>query len=102
MDSDINYAYNHMNGGGGLDSSASLKYVPIWLLNLGIIYIITTAYYFIMKNMNKDPIKAVLDPFPKLMEHYEKERQYDARNIVIGCVIGSVIIYLFKPFGRLF
>ena len=54
-----------MNYSENIDSSGSIKCnLPIWLLNIGLIYAITTAYYFFMNNTTFDTVeleKAALD-----------------------------------------
>lgn len=78
----------------------NLNSLPIWLLNLGIIYMIATGYYFIMGNINEDPIHKILEPFPKLLEHYEKEKGFGSRNIIVGSLLGITLIYFIRPFGK--
>jgi len=76
--------------------------IPVWLLNLGFIYIVTTIFYFIMNHMNEDPVIEILDPFPKLKEHYKDKVQYTSRNLLLGLCIGVGLMAFFKPFGKFF
>ena len=76
--------------------------IPIWLLNVGFLYIVTTLFYFIMNKINDDPVIEILEPFPKLKEHYKDKVQYTSRNLFLGLCIGVGIIYFFKPFGTFF
>lgn len=76
--------------------------IPVWLLNLGFIYIISTLFYFIMNRINKDPIVDILEPFPKLKEHYNKNIKYTSRNLLLGLCIGIGIMIFLKPFGKFF
>ena len=76
--------------------------LPIWLLNLGLIYAIMTIYYFVMNNINTDPVLEILEPFPKLLEHYKTQSNFQSKNLFIGICIGIGFIYFIKPFGRLF
>ena len=92
--------------GGGSLSSSSFGYVkcnlPIWLLNIGIIYVITTVCYFFMNYMKEDPVLEILEPFPKLLEHYRKTKKYSTRNLLLGVFIGCSTVFFLKPFGGLF
>jgi hypothetical protein len=76
--------------------------LPIWLLNIAFIYVVTTLYYFITKNINEDPIKKILEPFPKLQEYYEKEKKYTSKNFIFGLGLSLCIIIFIKPFGKFF
>ena len=52
----------------------SINYnIPVWLLNLGLLYIVATLFYFIMNKINDDPVIEILEPFPKLQEHYKNK-----------------------------
>jgi len=76
--------------------------IPIWILNLGFIYIVTTVFYFIMKHITDDPVLDILEPFPKLKEHYNSTVHYTSRNMMLGVCIGVGIVAFFKPFGKFF
>ena len=76
--------------------------LPIWLLNIGLIYLITTLYYFIINNMNNDPVLEILEPFPKLLEHYKEKVNHQSKNLFLGICIGLAVVYFIKPFGKLF
>lgn len=76
--------------------------IPIIVLNIGLIYLITTIYYFFMNNINSDPIMEILEPFPKLLEHYKEKKNIMSRNLLLGICIGIAVIYFIKPFGKYF
>lgn len=76
--------------------------IPIIVLNIGLIYLITTIYYFFMNNINSDPILEILEPFPKLLEHYKEKKDVMGRNLLFGICIGVAVIYFIKPFGKYF
>ena len=76
--------------------------IPIIVLNIGLIYLITTIYYFFMNNINSDPIMEILEPFPKLLEHYKEKKNVMGRNLLLGACIGIAVIYFIKPFGKYF
>ena len=76
--------------------------LPIWLLNIGLIYAVMTAYYFLMNNLNNDPVLEILEPFPKLLEHYKDKINHRSRNLFLGICIGIGVVYFIKPFGKLF
>jgi hypothetical protein len=92
-----------MNYAENIESSGSIKCnLPIWLLNIGLIYAITTTYYFFMNNITKDPVIQILEPFPKLKEHYKDTLKYTGRNLLLGMGIGIAVIIFIKPFGKFF
>lgn len=76
--------------------------LPIWVLNLGFIYLVTTIYYFVVNNMNSDPVSEILEPFPKLLEHYKEKVNHRSRNLFLGICIGIAIVFFIKPFGKFF
>ena len=76
--------------------------IPVWLLNIGCVYIITTLFYFITNKISDDPVLKILEPFPKLKEHYNTSAQYTNRNLLLGMCIGISVIAFFKPFGKFF
>ena len=76
--------------------------VPILILNIGLIYTITTAYYFLMNNIATDPVLEILEPFPKLLEHYKEKINHRSRNLFLGICIGIGVVYFLKPFGKFF
>ena len=76
--------------------------LPIWLLNIGLVYIIMTIYYLIMNNLISDPVLDLLEPFPKLLEQYQKQNTHRSKNMFIGICIGLSVIYFLKPFGSFF
>ena len=76
--------------------------LPIWVLNLGFIYLVTTIYYFFVNNMNTDPVLEILEPFPKLLEHYKEKVNHRSRNLFLGICIGIAIVFFIKPFGKFF
>ena len=76
--------------------------LPIWLLNVGLIYMVSTLYFFVMNNMNDDPVLEILEPFPKLLEHYKEKANHRSRNFFFGICIGAGVVFFLKPFGKFF
>ena len=96
-----NMNVNIMNGGGISDSYIKCN-LPIWLLNIGLVYMVTTLYYFFMNNINNDPVLEILEPFPKLLEHYKDKMNHRSRNLFFGICIGIGVVFFIKPFGKFF
>ena len=85
------------------DTSGIIKCnLPIWLLNVGLVYLVATLYYFFTNNMNVDPVTEILEPFPTLLEHYKEKTKHRSRNLFLGICIGIAIIFFIKPFGKFF
>ena len=76
--------------------------LPVWLLNVGFIYLVTTVYYFFMNNINNDPVLEILEPFPKLLEHYKEKVNHRSKNLFFGICIGIGVVFFIKPFGAFF
>jgi hypothetical protein len=55
-----------------------------------------------MKHITDDPVLDILEPFPKLKEHYNSTVHYTSRNMMLGVCIGVGIVAFFKPFGKFF
>ena len=52
--------------------------------------------------MNNDPVLEILEPFPKLLEHYKEKVNHQSKNLFLGICIGLAVVYFIKPFGKLF
>ena len=90
-----------MNELGGNDSIIKCN-IPIWLLNIGLVYLVATLYYFLTNNMNVDPVLEILEPFPKLLEHYKEKTNHRSKNLFLGICVGAAIVFFIKPFGKFF
>ena len=71
------------------------------LLSLGLVYILATLFYFIMKQFQNNELLELGEKIPQLRNIYDVSMNKQIKLFYLGLVLSASFVYWVKPFSLL-
>ena len=71
------------------------------VLSLGLVYILATLFYFIMKQFQSNELLELGEKIPQLRNIYEQSMKKQTKLFYLGLFLSAGLVYWIKPFNVL-
>ena len=71
------------------------------ILSFGLVYILATLFYFIMKQFQNNELLELGEKIPQLRNIYEQSMKKQTKLFYLGLFLSAGLVYWIKPFSVL-